>query len=201
MTKSNRKNKRSIILILILILSVAITGTFIGTIAKYVMTETVSDNAVSAKFGLKIPTSINLFSDSYGNVEADTDDKKIIAPGTSGQYTFSVTGTSEVAYQVDADISISYSDEWQGYEPLEFSINDEVWTDFARFKENLNEALGSKTMPPNTAYESVQTIYWRWPFYVSDLHDTRDTTIGRLSAGGTVLEVTVTIEVTAVQVD
>ena len=129
-TQNDKRSKRRFLFILIVLLCVAITGTLIGTIAKYVTKQTVSDDAVSAKFGLGIPNTINLFSDSYTNVTSDTTGKKIIAPGTSGQYKFEVTGTSEVAYKVEAEISVVYSDEWEDYTPLEFSIDGETWTSF-----------------------------------------------------------------------
>ena len=196
-TKKNRKAT----LILLLVLLVAITSAFVGTLAKYMTSETVSDDTVVAKFGLNIPNSIDLFSDSYSNVKSDTDGKMIIAPGTSGHYNFAVTGTSEVAYTVSADITVTYSEEWDDYEPLKFSINGDDWTDLEDFKGNLSTALASNTMAPNETYSNAQTIYWRWPFHVSPENDIKDTAMGRLAVGGTAPQVTVNIEVTAAQVD
>ena len=201
-TNNNNKNKRRLLLILILILSVALTGTLIGTIAKYVTTDTVSDDAVSAKFGLNIPNSIDLFSDSYTNVKADEQGKKIIAPGTSGEYVFKVTGTSEVAYKVSAEITLTYSDEWDGYAPLEFSIDGNTWTDFDQFKSDLSTELASDTIAPNAEYSSTQTIHWKWPFSVSGESDAKDTAMGVISAGNdTSPEVTIEIKITAAQVE
>ena len=206
--RNDRKNKRRFLLILILILSVAITATLIGTIAKYVSTETVSDEAVSAKFGLNIPNTIDLFSDSYINdnevtiVDADSEGKKIIAPGTSGKYEFEVTGTSEVAYKVSAGITLTYSEVWYGYEPLEFSLDGKNWTNFENFELSLSAALESETMPPNAAYTGTQTIHWRWPFYLDPTSDVKDTAMGRVSASGDLSpKVTMEIIVTAAQVE
>ena len=194
-----RKNRKSI-LIALLILSVVATCAFIGTLAKYITSGTVSDDAVVAKFGLDVPETINLFSDSYTNVKADVDGKKIIAPGTTGQYTFEVTGTSEVAYKVSANITVTYFEEWDGYAPLEFSVNGTTWTDLETFKANLSNALASEVMAPGEEYTNTQTIYWQWPFYVSDENDIRDTEMGVVAATGTAPKVTVGIEVTAAQI-
>ena len=196
-----KAKKRRVLLITLLFLLAAATIAFVGSFAKYITSGNVSDSAAAAKFGLNIPGTISLFSDSYTNVQADTNGKKIIAPGTGGQYIFEVTGTAETAYKVSADISVAYSAEWNGYEPLEFSIDGAAWTDFAQFRANLSAALESAVMPANSAYENTQAIYWRWPFSVSPENDAKDTSIGTLAAAGTAPSVTVNIEVTAAQID
>ena len=196
-----QKNKKTA-LIGLLILCVLATGAFIGTLAKYVTSQGVTDSANVAKFGLNIPTAINLFSDSYTNVKADVDGNRIIAPGTEGQYKFEVTGTSEVAYKVSADIMITYSEEWDGYAPLLFSINGTEWTDdLEEFQTNLSNALASEIMAPGDAYASTQTIHWKWPYHVSAELDIKDTEMGAIAATGTAPQVTVNIQVTATQVD
>ena len=199
MTK--KKTNRKLLLIALLSLLVVATGAFLGTLSKYTTSQNVSDNADVAKFGLNIPNTINLFSDSYTNVAADVDGKKIVAPGTSGQYPFAVTGTSEVAYKVIADISLEYSSEWDSYAPLEFSIDNTTWTGFEAFKTNLSNTLDSATMLPNETYTSTQNIYWRWPFHTSSENDEKDSSMGSIAATGTAPKVTVNIQVMAVQID
>ena len=199
MTKK-QENKRKI-LIALLILSVVATGAYIGTIAKYVTSSTASDSAVVAKFGLNVPNTIQLFSDSYTNVKADVDGKKIVAPGTKGQYNFAVTGASEVAYRVSANITVLYSEEWDGYTPLEFSIDGTTWTTLEDFKVNLSNALASETISPGNVYSSTQKIYWRWPFHVSEEFDIKDTQMGIAAATETAPEVTVNINMIAAQVE
>jgi len=197
----NKQTKRSAMLIVLLVLAILATGAFIGTLAKYVTSGTVSDEAVVAKFGLDVPKTINLFSESYTNVKADADGKKVIAPGTNGQYKFVVTGTSEVAYKVSADVELLYSEEWDGYAPLKFSLNGTNWDDFADFKGKLSTALASETMAPGEEYASTQTIYWEWPFHVSSENDIKDTEMGIAAATGIAPKVTVNIAVTAAQID
>ena len=196
-----QKNKK-MVFIGLLVLCVLATGAFIGTLAKYVTSGNVGDSADVAKFGLNIPTEISLFSDSYTNVKADVEGDKIIAPGTEGRYKFEVTGTSEVAYKVSADIAITYSEAWDGYTPLLFSLNGTDWTgDLAAFQTSLNSALDSEIMAPGAAYASEQTIHWQWPFHVSAELDIKDTQMGAIAATETAPEVTVSIQVTAAQID
>ena len=57
MTK-NQTNKKSI-LIALLILSVVASGALIGTLAKYVTSGVIIDNAAVAKFGLEVPNTID----------------------------------------------------------------------------------------------------------------------------------------------
>lgn len=194
-----QKNKK-ITLIILLLLLVLVSSAFIGTLTKYMTSVETKDSAEVAKFGLNIPNSIALFSDSYSNVKADSAGRKIIAPGTSGQYQFEVEGTSEVAYIVSADIQLNYSSNWNDYEPLQFSIDGETWTDFSVFQENLTTALESEEMAPNQAYSSTQTIYWRWPFSSSSENDTNDTTMG-IAAVAKETTVTVDILVIATQLE
>ena len=195
------KNRKTVVIALLFLLTVA-TATLLGTLGRYVTSSTVSDEAVAAEFGLNIPNTIDLFSESYTNVQANEEGKKIIAPGTSGQYKFAVTGKSEVAYQVEASIAIEYSSEWNGYAPLEFSINGTDWTDnLDDFKTSLRNALDSEIMEPNAEYANAQTIYWRWPFHVSAENDIKDTQIGISAAQGTAPNVSVELEIKAIQID
>jgi len=200
-SKTKKKNRSAILLLAILLSMVIATSVFVGTLSKYRTSNTLSDEAVVAKFGLNVPNTINLFSDSYTNVLADEAGKKIIAPGTEGQYTFEITGTSEVAYIVSAEVDVTYSDEWDDYAPLRFSVNGTDWTDFATFKTNLTNALASSTMAPNTLYENAQTIYWQWPFSVSEENDLKDTNMGNLAAEGTAPQVSMDVKISATQVD
>ena len=199
--KKERKKKKALLLLALLLALVVLTGTVIGTLAKYITSSVASDSARAAKFGLNTPAIIDLFSDSYNNVKADSSGTKIVAPGTSGQYNFRVEGNSEVAYRVGAEVLVTYSDDWNGYEPLKFSVDNENWTNLEDFRQNLSAALESEVLQPNTPYAGAQTIYWQWPYSVSSEKDLLDTAIGTAAASGTVHGVTVTITVTATQVD
>ena len=198
---NEKKREKKSMLIALLVALIMVSSAFIGTFAKYIALNTATDSAEVAKFVFNVPASIDLFAEDYDNVSSDADGKKIIAPGTSGQSSFVVTGTSEVAYQVAADISVIYSANWNGHAPLRFSLNGTDWTSLEDFQTNLSVALSSETMEPNSAYANTKTIYWQWPFYVSAEDDIKDTAVGTLAADSTAPTVTVNIDVTATQVD
>lgn len=205
MTKT-LKNKKVMLIALVTLLAV-VSSAFIGTLARYVTSSSESDGATVAKFGLNTSNEIDLFQESYGlHAASDTTGKRIIAPGTSGSYEFEVSGTSEVAYEVTADASIEYSDEWDGYEPLEFSLDGVTWTSFEDFNTNLSTALKSGRIAPNADYENTQELYWRWPFEViegenSDKNDEKDTGMGLAATTANAPTVIVTVTITAAQLD
>ena len=200
-TMSVKKKNKKVLFIALLALLVIITGAFIGTLARYTTSESVSEDADVAKFGLNVPNTIDLFSESYTNVESDTEGKNVIAPGTEGSYEFEVTGSSEVAYKVSGSVDVTYSEEWGGYYPLEFSVDGIEWTNVGDFETNFAASFSSETMAPNQPYSGEHTIYWRWPFTVSAAFDLKDTQMGNLAAAGNAPNVTVVIELSAVQVD
>ena len=203
---TDNKKSRKIIFITLLFVLVLATAALVVTLAKYGTTDTVSDEANVAKFGLEIPNTINLFSDSYNEgAILSGDGTNIIAPGASGSYDFEVTGTSEVAYKVDATITLTYSDEWDNYEPILFSLDGETWTSFEVFQTSLKDALASETLAPGESYSSEQSLYWKWPFSTSSENDIKDTALGVAAAAATDSEdmpsVKVTIVMTSVQVE
>ena len=106
-----KKNKilrlASVMLMLCLITTCAISGTF----AKYTTSGTASDTARVAKWGVDfevtnkgLALTYNAATNSYGITlsvkSSDTD--KLVAPGTAGVvYEFASSGTPEVSYKVD----------------------------------------------------------------------------------------------------
>lgn len=111
----------AVLLIVTLLSTCAISGTF----AKYVAKADVEDSARVAKWGIKIETTSNLFSDKYAatdegylaaggtySVESDNGDV-VVAPGTSsdqlenGGFSAKLSGKPEVAtrFQLKVDLS------------------------------------------------------------------------------------------------
>ena len=96
----------------LLVATLLTTSIISGTFAKYTTTNSGSDSATVAKFGVTISVDddMNLFNTQY---DADDDDatsaqtvvtattnQNKIAPGTKGSMQFSITGTPEVATQL-----------------------------------------------------------------------------------------------------
>ena len=146
-------------------------------------------------------TSIDLFHIRYANgygeisVQGENGDK-IVAPGTDGQYTFSLknTGSKEADYKVWIEASVSSGD-------MEFPVltkmknssgwllgSDDTW-------EGAEDLNGVSTQGQMAAGKSDDyTIYWQWPFEQEE--DERDTALGNLEDGQE-LTYTVTIHTQA----
>lgn len=95
-----------------LLMAVAITASSVaGTYAKYISQVDYTDEARVAKFYLngagEATQTIDLFAKSYARTEKDgkvvyvnsLKDDKVIAPGTTGEAIFQVSGEFETAYQ------------------------------------------------------------------------------------------------------
>ncbi len=109
-----RKNKvmrvASALLVAVLLSTCAISGTF----AKYVTTNSGSDSARVAKFGvvINIDNDLGLFDTAYAktdsaytgtlSVKSESTDQ-LVAPGTKGSMTFNITGMPEVATRVSVN--------------------------------------------------------------------------------------------------
>lgn len=122
---SKKDNRKSILVIGLLLLLVAVIGFGGYTMSKYVTKKSVKDNkAQVAKWGFSIETQNvdKLFSDKYkaggtvastGDaliVKADTDGTNLVAPGTKGSMSFTIGGKAEVKAKVTFDITAGSSD-------------------------------------------------------------------------------------------
>lgn len=97
------KKNRMLRLASVLLVSVLLTTSVIsGTFAKYVTTADASDSARVAKWGITMDVNgTGTFSDTYDSGHVDSaDNKDVVAPGTSGSATYSVSGTPETAYKI-----------------------------------------------------------------------------------------------------
>ena len=144
-------------------------------------------------------TSVELFSSSYINAAGQTtvasaDGSKLVAPGTSGAYTFALrnTGTVPLTYRVWVEVS---QDAGSLVIPLDMRL-----TAGQGKTRTVDEAAASAL--PGLADEgqlasrttALYTLSWIWPF---DADDARDTALGQAAAGRD-LTCTVTIHAQAV---
>lgn len=110
---SKKDNRKSILVIGLLLLLVAVIGFGGYTLSKYVTKKSVKDNkAQVAKWGFTVTAENNkLFGDKYSNgkiaatddkltVKADSAGTNLVAPGLSGSMTFTVAGKAEVLAKV-----------------------------------------------------------------------------------------------------
>ena len=193
MKKNVMMRVASIMLVLVLLTSSVISGTF----AKYVTEATSYETARVAKWGVVVTSTVDsLFAKSYAK-DSTTDiantvvaDEEVVAPGTKNDtgVTFSVTGQPEVAVNVAFDLKVNkdvilpagddYKD-WtinptstfdlaKDYTPVVFTLTNGVntWTGTLSEIETELEGL-NKDYPAGTDLSTVFgtfTLTWAWDF-------------------------------------
>ena len=118
-----KKNKMMRIAAVLLIVTLLSTCAISGTFAKYVAKADMSDSARVAKWGIKIETTGGLFSDQYAAEDEDyiaaggeysvksANGDKVVAPGTSssqledGSFVATLSGKPEVATRFQLDLT------------------------------------------------------------------------------------------------
>ncbi len=123
MKKNAMMRIASLVLVLTLLSTCAISGTF----AKYVTSDSASDTARVAKFGVVLnatgnsgfdvqykthDTKYNAAMSVIASTNADNTQDKVVAPGTSSAdlnttQTYSISGTPEVATKVDISMTVT----------------------------------------------------------------------------------------------
>lgn len=219
--KRNRLFILGIVTVLVALLSLTLVS---GTFAKYTSQATGSDSARVAKWSIKVGTTeianatpqtiifdlFNTVKDTAGADEADVkvgSGETIVAPGTSGNFELVLTNESEVTAQLALAVDPAETD---NNIPLQFSVDGTNW------KDSLALALadvavadlklgftGNSSALPTSKTVNVQ---WRWVFEgtTEGAHtgqtDVTDTDLG-IAAQGTAPTYSVTLKVTATQVD
>ena len=124
--KKNRMMRLASILLVCVLLSTSVIS---GTFAKYVTSDSASDSARVAKWGIDVMVNGNLFGTDYkvndSSAEADrvivktsnsvssSDAENLVAPGTMNDtgFTVKITGTPEVSYDVAANTTVANNKE------------------------------------------------------------------------------------------
>lgn len=212
MKKNVMMRAASVLLIMVLLTSSVISGTF----AKYVTSASGTDSARVAEFGVRIDAHGEMFKYSYQGIEAGWDSKatvngeteKVVAPGTAGNMvSMTLSGTPEVAVKVTYEATNFSLKNWTLYDgteycPVVFTINGVTYgtedTDatnkyatVAALETAIKEVIKnySKEYAPNTDLsadgrkaESL-AISWSWEFSVNSTKDAKDTILGDKAAG------------------
>ena len=214
------KNKRSLFIVIAMVLLLAVVLGMGGTtFAKYITTKDfATETATVAKWGYVITANANeLFDKTYANgVGTDVNDNapnnasvdvwgstEKVAPGTSGSFEFSITGTAEV----DAAVSITVNDsetvvlngytdasntyEDLDYEPIKWSVTknttpvvgvqDVSLEELVTYLEGQDFIYGT-----NAAVADTYEISWAWAFDDTSSNPSAnlyDTVLGDAAAG------------------
>lgn len=160
------------LMVAVLLSTCAISGTY----AKYVSSETGSDHARVAKWGVVVEAdSFNMFAQDYktddtsatftgdysvSSAVGDRDD--VLAPGTSGEFaTIAITGTPEVAVDVKIESTVAVTGDWtvagDFYCPIVVTVGTEEisgldYTSAADFADAIKTKIDGKSeqYAPNT---------------------------------------------------
>lgn len=163
-----------------------VASTVVGvTFAKYVKTANHPEEVGTvAKFGITMQwTDNSAFENSY---DADTNsvttavsgnvDK--IAPGTTGSITLTLSGSSEVAFNLTLELVENYSSNWkvssaenaEAYKPITLTVTSTI--DGANVSLTQNKGgtsiLSIKDFEPASTISGSITITWEWGFEVNN---------------------------------
>lgn len=202
-----KRNTRSIVIVGLLLLLVAVIGFGGYTLSKYVTKKSGAGNATVAKWGFTVTADDSkVFGDKYkfenGNSVVTSDGNltvnatsKVLAPGTTGSMTFSVKGTAEVLAQIEikltatSDVTLVYTqtgvDGNKTYNPVKWTLKKNgtpvVNAENATL-DDIATALNKteKYQPNATAINEEYELSWAWDFDESGAgtNDALDTLLG-----------------------
>lgn len=160
--------KKRIVLICMIILVALITSFSIASsFAKYKEEKSSTDEARVAKWDINYKHDIDLFKDSNesGTIKSLNGDN-VIAPGSSGEYNFTITGAPETSYTLTVE-ALKLEDPTG---KLSFKLDNCEFSDVDELNVCLRRTYRPKVYAPNTAAdyddESEEQIYhtisWSW---------------------------------------
>lgn len=172
--------KKKRILAVIIVLGVLITSVSIrGTYAKYKSSLDLTSTTRVAQWNINTTQEVDLFKNSYDLKGVKSlDGSKIIAPGTSGKYTFKISGSAETSYGLkfvfeteDTINQLNY------YISIEDGEEDGPMT-LQEIAENITEFYSfDNTESPNTSVNVEHTIRWEWPIKNDNLTNEKDSNL------------------------
>ena len=187
----------SVICCAILMLSVIGMG---FTLAKYVKTSNRDKEEASvAKFGVVMTWSGDAFAKDYTisgssslSVKSELGGDKI-APGTTGTITLTVSGKSEVAFNLTINLTELYSDNWKTaengsvYHPIVLSAKTTISNAFTQTGTNdltisTDNKINVKDFAAGETISGAVVITWEWPGEIDDDTNSADTYMSGLDA-------------------
>lgn len=218
-TQNTQKNsnKKSVFVIALLLLLVAVIGFGGYTMSKYISSKSDNGTASVAKWGFEVTAKGDkLFGADYkydgksasvvNTAEGATltvsaasagegvERSNLVAPGTTGSMTFSITGTAEVRSKIEVslsgnDVVLKYTTDTVAdgeYAPVKWTLKKKDATDpllnggtFAQLTTEL--AKLNATVEANATYAKAgeYTIEWAWAFESGN--DALDTFLGTIA--------------------
>lgn len=223
MKKNKMMRLASILLVLVLMTSSVVGGTF----AKYITSASGTDTARVAKWGVDVVVTVDgAFATEYAattqNLEDVTGAKiektvissgtdNILAPGTNGTLLAkaSITGAPEVSTKVTKVATLDLGENWvvDGVYYCPLTINGVYGMYYASadaFEEAVEATLNEEFYAAaNADLTADKTVEWSWAFEGTDGQQTddRDTALGDAAADGKEIKINFTYAITVEQVD
>ena len=164
--------KKSLMLIVLLMLVGLTSGYVASTYAKYVKTlDNVSATATVAKWDFKKGTNYGVFDITLpATVDASTLVADKIAPGTSGTFTIDLDNSG-------SDVGVEYEITFTGVSNIPSNL---VLKNGGTAITIANGAKITGTIP--AAQTDSLELTWEWPYYTNATDDAEDTTDGEAAA-------------------
>jgi len=215
-TQNTQKNsnKKSVFVIALLLLLVAVIGFGGYTMSKYISSKTADGTASVAKWGFTVDANAtNLFGTEYKydttantsisnsatgsviTVKAANGTSNLVAPGTKGSMTFSITGSAEVRSRVainlavTSDVVLKYTatDVADGtYAPVKWTLKKDGTAvtgaenvTLAQIATVLNGYSADVEANATYAHAGTYTLEWAWAFESGN--DALDTFLGTIA--------------------
>lgn len=211
------KKARNMFVLALVLLSVISIGSVAGTYAKYTTSETATDEARVAKFGVTLTkTTGSAFAKEYATTDTTATsitnsvvaETNVVAPGTNGSLaTVSISGTPEVAVRVATTATVDLGDDWMVdgsfYCPLEITVGTDTikgtaYTSVEDFenaiKEKLEAVKADYAAGTDLSTASTSSLSWKWAFEGND--DVKDTALG--NKGNATISISVSTSVTQI---
>ena len=231
MKKNKMMRLASVLLVLVLLTTSVISGTF----AKYTTSASSEDSARVAYWGFQSSNTMDLsglFAASYSNVKAQNV-KDIMAPGTQGSAKFAfaydesvkangsdltMTGP-EVAYDFTVAVEASCDEMIKNNKNIVWKLDNNgqtelTWDELIAALKNLSgDQSGTKRYNPGelpaafTTSDDTHTIYWEWKFEGAETYTVGDETLTQdeydtyMGNMAEMDDVSIKITITATQVD
>ena len=205
----------AVLLVLVLLSTCVVSGTF----AKYVTTDTATDTARVAKWGVTVNVEASnaaVLDTDGGALETEiiTNTGELLAPGTKGTFaTVTVDGEPEVTVSVAHVATVTLTG-WEVagayYCPVVVKVNGTPVAagsdadDFAAKIKAAIEAFNDAEVTTEEELEQSITVTWEWAFETGETpeekeeNNEKDTALGDLA---TAPSITVAITTTVTQID
>lgn len=206
MEKSRNNSRRLMAIIAVVLMVCLILAMGAVTFAKYISSGTTGDQtATAAKWGFVVTVDASkLLGENYSvqgsdtlatvvtadgvAVKASADSGNLVAPGTTGSVTFTISGEAEVAAKLTLSVSPATGSSIEeiyvsDYYPIKWTLKkgDDVVNTLENKK--LSEITSGElaTIAAGTSASGTYTLSWEWK--LDNSKDAEDTIIGYKVAG------------------